>query len=201
MTFSPTALKMYSQCRSVRSESLAWLRITNRNGESCKQFTISSLHSEECLDYLDIDFYTITTHASHSPLSQATPVTPPHTPPLPILRNSFVPQPLDILLIHRRLGHPSISKMEFMCKHKLMDGLPARLSTEDKNKIRQCWICCRAKLHAYPRGPTQTSTIIPFGLFEFDCTLYVPTYECAAFTVYSFVAISDKQTCYQCLSP
>ena len=54
-TLGLTALKFYGKMRSVRMETLAWLKLVDKDGNAARTATIPSYHKTQFMDYILID--------------------------------------------------------------------------------------------------------------------------------------------------
>ena len=54
-TLGLTALKFYGKMRSVRMETLAWLKIVDKDGNTARTATIPSYHKSQLMDYISIE--------------------------------------------------------------------------------------------------------------------------------------------------
>ena len=59
LTLGLPALKYYGEMRSVRTETLSWIRLVDKHGKKSFQTTIPYYHKSQLMDYVPI---TILTH-------------------------------------------------------------------------------------------------------------------------------------------
>ena len=75
--------------------------------------------------------------------------------------------------IHRRLGHPSDSKLAFMCCTKKMPGLPAIFPSKYQTFKETCPICAKSKMKVTSAGKVvDTNDYSPGQLIHMDFTFY-----------------------------
>ena len=127
-TISQPALKFYNKFRSVRTEALEWIKFTDQHGKSTRIFTLKQFQHKQKLEYIDIDIYKQ------------------ENTQLPIINSSYIKENLDYKLIHQRLAHCGEDKIYKMCKNKLIQDLPTKLSRKFKDSSCKCPICWKAKL-------------------------------------------------------
>ena len=127
-TISQPALKFYNKFRSVRTEALDWIKLTDQQGKTTRISTLKQFQHRQKLDYIDIDIY------------KQENIQP------PIINTSYIKETLDYKLIHRRLAHCGEDKIYNMCKNKIIQDLPTTLSRKFKDSSCKCSICWKAKL-------------------------------------------------------
>ena len=171
-TISPTAIKKYNECRSVRMEALDWIRITNHEGKSVRIHTDQKLINSEALDYIKVDIMETSTkqcqieYISRPSTSRNYP-SEISTPPM--INHAFSKnESLDRTMIHRRLGHLSHDKILKMTKLKTITDLPQRIS-KSHNPQCKCIICLKASSVHFPKGMTMsTENLLPGQLIHMD---------------------------------
>ena len=94
-TLSPTAIKCYNAFRSVRVESLGWIKFTNAKGETVSVRPKSHQQDLQKLDYIDLEILTTVSADTHIK---------------PKINSSLIKNKLPWTLIHRRCGHVSDRK-------------------------------------------------------------------------------------------
>ena len=214
-TLSLSALKYYSEARSVRIEALSWLRVVSNAGDSVQVPTIPVYQKTELQDYVSINIHTlpekITTlinpEIHHPKIARTT------LPPIPSFLSdedqystnfrvslhapkvnvSFSKHDYtDWSILHRRFDHLRDEKLAEMCKLQLLDGLPSKFPTSHRCHRRDCWICPRGSLHNDPHGITiNTDHLRPGILIHMDF-FFMNTISIRGFT--SILNIVDAKT-------
>lgn len=144
-TFSPTALKHYLNYPSVTTTHLKALYITTPCNQLLEFPSLSPQVSLKALDYHAFTVVRPTTRLSYLPR--------------PLAHKATV-LPLTRALIHQRLGHGSHHKIDLMCRHQTLLGLPKRRLPLD---LPVCPICVKAKFTHPPKGKTLDTTHLTKG--------------------------------------
>ena len=153
-----SAIKSYTKFRSVRLEVLSWIRFIDHDGNSWRANTCKRKHKEILLDFFTVNLI----HPKQS--SNFIP---------PIIQAMLSKTQLDWVRIHRRMGHPSDSKLAFYCRSKKIPGLPALFPSKFQNFKELCPICAQGKMKLTIKGGTvDTSTLQPGQMFHIDFVFF-----------------------------
>ena len=175
-TISTTAIKQYNDYRSVRVETLEWLKLTSVEGQSTIVSTERKLVENEVLDYIKIDIMKTTTKLQDQEcyISAAPDIKQPqYTSELlipPTTNHAFSKnEELDDTIVHRRLGHATDDKINKMAKLEIMLDLPKRKSQRYRKQKCRCVICWKASTVNLPNVFTiDTTNIRPGELIHID---------------------------------
>ena len=149
------AVKHYTKFRSICLEVLSWIRFVDKNGISSRSETCKQKHKEYLLDFFHINII----------LSSST--------IKPTIKAMIGATQLDWIKIHRRYGHPSDSKLAFMCRSKKDPGLPAIFPKKFQTFKELCPICARGKMRVTNKGEViDTNNYLPGQMLHIDFTFY-----------------------------
>ena len=151
------AVKQYTKFRSVRLESLSWIRFVDKDGRTARYDTCPQKHQEQLLDFFHIQLIT-----SNKPTTKTT-----------TINAMLAKTQLDWIKIHRRLGHPSDSKLAIMCRTKKIPGLPFIFPSKFQRFKELCPICAKGKMKiTISGGVIDTSKFLPGQLLHIDFSFY-----------------------------
>ena len=154
-------IKEYLQYRVVRLEALSWIKFVDKDGKTWRSNTDKHKVRETLLDFFPIKIIRPRTNVQSSPTCT------------PIIKAMMCKTQLDWIKIHRRLGHPSDSKLAAMCRSKKIPGLPTIFPTKYQRFKELCPICAKGKMKVTSSGGTiDTSKYLPGQMLHIDFTFY-----------------------------
>ena len=157
-------IKEYTKFRSVRLEVLDWIRFVDRNGKTVRLPTNKQKIQETLLDFFPVNI--IRSSSNSSSTIQPSSIQP-------VIQSMMCKTQLDWTKIHRRLGHPSDSKLAAMCRSKKIPGLPSIFPSKYQRHKELCSICAKSKMKITLSGATiDTSSYHPGQMLHIDFTFY-----------------------------
>jgi hypothetical protein len=144
-TFSPTAIKHYLKYPTVLTTHLQSLQLTTPCGQDLLFPSIPQPATTKLLDFHQFTIVKPTQKLSYIPR--------------PIENQANTPS-LTRALVHQRLGHGSDRKLDLMCRHQTLLGLPKR-PFPTCPKI--CPVCIKAKFTHPPKGKTLDTSHLSKG--------------------------------------
>ena len=169
---STTVIKKYNECRSVRIVALDYLKLIDNRGKSTRIHTNKRMINKETFDYINITILKFeSTHTMNEILKTGDPTIQPDNDKLqkPIVNHSFKIEELNWRIVHRRLVHISVGKLEKMCKVETIKDLPKRCSKRYNHNKHVCLICIRGLATSLLKGITMnTNKLRPGKLIHID---------------------------------